>query len=128
MAQHISVRVPWKDMYDHKVHSAADHIVSISQPWLRSIALIQAYKLEGQIAIYPRIIVETEIAEIIKSIMKPEKGKLLCEDFDGIYFVDSFGINQKKQGLYLIDQFINDNTIRLRNSQKDLKNKFFINY
>lgn len=84
-------------------------------------ALIQAYKLEGQIAIYPRIIVEPEIAEIIKSIMKPEKGKLLCEDFDGIYFVDPFGINQKEQGLYLIDQFINDNAIRLRNSQKDLK-------
>lgn len=84
-------------------------------------ALIQAYKLEGQIAIYPRIIVEPEIAEIIKFIMKPEKGKLLCEDFDGIYFVDPFGINQKEQGLYLIDQFINDNAIRLRNSQKDLK-------
>ena len=84
-------------------------------------ALIQAYKLEGQIAIYPRIIVEPEIAEIIKSIMKPEKGKLLCEDFDGIYFVDPFGINQKEEGLYLIDQFINDNAIRLRNSQKDLE-------
>ena len=53
--------------------------------------------------------------------MKPEKGKLLCEDFDGIYFVDPFGINQKEEGLYLIDQFINDNAIRLRNSQKDLK-------
>lgn len=38
-------------------------------------ALIGAYKLEGQIAIYPRIIVEPEIAEIIKAIMKPEKRK-----------------------------------------------------
>ena len=84
-------------------------------------ALVQAYKLEGQIAIYPRIIVEPEIAEIIKSIMKPEKGKLLCEDFDGIYFVDPFGIKQKKQDLYLINQFIDDNVIRLRNNQKDLK-------
>ena len=33
-------------------------------------ALIGAYKLEGQIAIYPRIIVEPEIAEIIKSHYK----------------------------------------------------------
>ena len=33
-------------------------------------ALVQAYKLEGQIAIYPRIIVEPEIAEIIKSHYK----------------------------------------------------------
>lgn len=84
-------------------------------------ALIGAYKLEGQIAIYPRIIVEPEIAEIIKAIMKPEKGKLLCEDFDGIYFVDPFGINRKETGLYLIDQFINDNAIRLSNSQGNLK-------
>lgn len=91
-------------------------------------ALIQAYKLEGQIAIYPRIIVEPEIAEIIKSIMKPEKGKLLCEDFDGIYFVDPFGIKQKKQDLYLINQFIDDNAIRLINNQKDLKTYQKINW
>ena len=36
-------------------------------------ALLRAYKLEGQIAIYPRIIVEPEIAELIKVIMKREK-------------------------------------------------------
>ncbi len=40
---------------------------------------------------------------------------------DGIYFVDSFGIKQKEIGLYLIEQFIDDNTIRLRNSQENLK-------
>ena len=84
-------------------------------------ALIGAYKLEGQIAIYPRIIVEPEIAEIIRAIMKPEKGRLLCEDFDGIYFVDPFGIKRKEIGVYLIDQFINDNAIRLKNSQGNLK-------
>lgn len=84
-------------------------------------ALIEAYKLEGQIAIYPRIIVEPEIAEIIKALMKPEKGRLLCEDFDGNYFVDPFGIKRKEIGLYLIDQFINDNAIRLKNSQGNLK-------
>lgn len=44
-------------------------------------ALIQAYKLEGQIAIYPRIIVEPEIAEIIKSIMKPEKREIVMRRF-----------------------------------------------
>lgn len=84
-------------------------------------ALIKAYKLEGQIAIYPRIVVEPEIAEIIKSMMKHEKGGLLCEDFDGIYFIDPFGTKQKESGLYLIDQFIDANTIRLRNSQEKLK-------
>ncbi len=84
-------------------------------------ALIRAYKLEGQIAIYPRIIVEPEIADIIKLMMKPDKGRLLCEDFDGIYFIDPFGTNQKESGLYLVDQFIDANTIRLRNSQGNLK-------
>ncbi len=84
-------------------------------------ALIRAYKLEGQIAIYPRIIVEPEMAEIINPMVKPERGRLLCEDFDGIYFVDPFGIKQKDIGLYLIEQFIDDNTIRLRNSQGNLK-------
>lgn len=84
-------------------------------------ALLRAYKLEGQIAIYPRIIVEPEIAELIKVIMKREKKQLLCEDFDGIYFIDPFGANQKEAGLYLIDQFIDDNTTRLRNSQGNLK-------
>ena len=84
-------------------------------------ALIRAYKLEDQIAIYPRIIVEPEIAEIIKLMMKPDKGRLLCTDFDGIYFIDPFGTNQKESVLYLIDQFIDANTIRLRNSQGKLK-------
>lgn len=84
-------------------------------------ALIRAYKLEGQIAIYPRIIVEPEIADIIKLMMKPDKGRLLCEDFDGIYFIDPFGTNQKESGLYLVDQFIDANTIRLRNSHGNLK-------
>ena len=84
-------------------------------------ALIRAYKLEGQIAIYPRIIVEPEIADIIKLMMKPDKGRLLCEDFDGLYFIDPFGTNQKESGLYLVDQFIDANTIRLRNSQGNLK-------
>ncbi len=84
-------------------------------------ALVRAYNLESQIAIYPRIIVEPEIAKIMKSMTKSEKGKLLCEDFDGIYFVDPFGIKQKEIGLYLIKKFIDDNTIRLKNSQGNLK-------
>ncbi len=84
-------------------------------------ALVRAYNLESQIAIYPRIIVEQEIAEIMKPMTKSEKGKLLCEDFDGIYFVDPFGTNQKETGLYLIEKFIDDNIIRLRNSQGNLK-------
>lgn len=50
-----------------------------------------------------------------------KKKQLLCEDFDGIYFIDPFGANQKEAGLYLIDQFIDDNTTRLRNSQGNLK-------
>ena len=84
-------------------------------------ALIKAYILEGQIAIYPRIIVETEIAEIIHPMLQSKKVKLLCEDFDGMYFVDPFGINKKEMGLYLIKKFIDDNTIRLKNSQGNLK-------
>lgn len=83
--------------------------------------LVRAYNLESQIAIYPRIIVEPEVAEIMKSMTKSEKGKLLCEDFDGIYFADPFGTNQKETGLYLIEKFIDDNTIRLRNSKGNLK-------
>ena len=84
-------------------------------------ALIRAYTLEGQIAIYPRIIVETEIAEIIYSMLQSKKVKLLCKDFDGMYFVDSFGINKKEIGLYLIEKFIDDNMIRLKNCQGNLK-------
>lgn len=84
-------------------------------------ALIRAYALEGQIAIYPRIIVETEIAKIIHSMMQSKKVNLLCEDFDGMYFVDPFAINKKEVGLYLIEKFIDDNTIRLKNGQENLK-------
>lgn len=84
-------------------------------------ALIRAYTLEGQIAIYPRIIVETEIAEILHSMLQSKKVKLLCEDFDGMYFVDPFGINKKEMGVYLIEKFIDDNTIRLKNCQGNLK-------
>lgn len=36
-------------------------------------ALIRAYALEGQIAIYPRIIVGTEIAKVINPMMQSKK-------------------------------------------------------
>lgn len=84
-------------------------------------ALIRAYTLEGQIAIYPRIIVETEISKIIYPMMQSKKVRLLCEDFDGMYFIDPFGTNNKENGLYLLEQFIDDNTIRLNKSKENLK-------
>lgn len=39
-------------------------------------ALLRAYKLEDQIAIYPRIIVAPEIVEIIDYMTKHDRGKL----------------------------------------------------
>lgn len=45
---------------------------------------------------------------------------MLCEDFDGMYFIDPFGTNTEN-GLYLLEQFIDDNTIRLSKSKENLK-------
>ena len=84
-------------------------------------ALLSAHTLENQIAIYPRIIIEPEVADVLDPIMSSAKLHILCKDFDGIYFVDPFGAKRKDNGLYLLDKFIDDNTIRLRENQKDLK-------
>lgn len=84
-------------------------------------ALIKAHNLESQIAIYPRIVVEPEIAEILSPTMLTPKLHMICEDFDGIYFIDPFGVDRSEHGLYLLDGFIDDNMIRLRENQKDLK-------
>ena len=91
-------------------------------------ALLKAYSLEGQIAIYPRIIVEPEVAEILIPRMSSKKVHILCEDFDGIYFVDPFGMERKEIGLSLLEKFLDDNTIRLKENQNNLKTYQKINW
>ena len=91
-------------------------------------ALLTAHALENQIAIYPRIILEPEMAEALQPTMSTAESHILCKDFDGIYFVDPFGTKRKGNGLNLLDKFLDDNAVRLRKNQNDLKKYQKINW
>ena len=81
-------------------------------------ALLKAYNLESKAAVYPRIVVEPEIADIIMECRsKSQEGLLLSGDFDGMYYVDPFGIEGGQAKLVLLEQFLDDNKVRLEKSK-----------
>lgn len=63
-----------------------------------SKGLIKAYKNESEIAVYPRIIIDSELAETIKEEMHSLNfkklndfiGTIIMKDWDGIYFINPF--------------------------------------
>lgn len=63
-----------------------------------SKGLIKAYKNESEIAIYPRIIIDSELAETIKEEMHSLNfkklndfiGTIIMKDWDGLYFINPF--------------------------------------
>ncbi len=85
-------------------------------------ALLRAYELESKIAIYPRIIVMPEIVDILNCFSSPIFKSFVCEDYDGIFFIDPLG--NKKIGdefLDFIDQLIEDNTERMSKYKDNLR-------
>lgn len=55
-------------------------------------ALIRAYELENNFAVYPRIVLD----EVVSDLVKNEKcgfssSNIICQDFDGVWYVDYLG-------------------------------------
>ncbi len=54
-------------------------------------ALIEAYKIESTLAIYPRIIVADSLVAMLGNVPKPETS--VRKDSDGLYYLDTLSID-----------------------------------
>jgi len=62
--------------------------------------LVNAYELESQVAIYPRIVIDDKVIKLIKKDLKNQKDLLkhyqmyIKRDFDGVYFLDHLACSE----------------------------------
>lgn len=76
-------------------------------------ALVRAYEIESTIAIYPRIVIDPFVDDFFDFFAKSEYQKLICRDFDGLYFIDIFYSPKHHEFLSLIETLIHDNQKRI---------------
>lgn len=81
--------------------------------------LVNAYKLESNTAIYPRVIIDPECVEGFEIACNSWEMKLMTCDFDGIYFVDPFYVQKKDVWLPILKNFEIDNIIRISEIDKN---------
>ena len=85
-------------------------------------ALVHAYNLESNIAIYPRIIVAPELIRNIELFTKPDDplnsiySKWLFQDYDGLVYIDYFHDFSCLANPFSIYSFLNDIEMRIANS------------
>lgn len=92
-------------------------------------ALVDAYKLEASVAIYPRIIVHPSLIAQVKHITGSPKSTFqknfsswLYQDRDGLFYVDYFNnFKYMKNPLYLLTTFLDDNEDRLAENLENVK-------
>ncbi|MCH5280928.1 MAG: hypothetical protein J1E61_05615 [Lachnospiraceae bacterium] len=85
--------------------------------------LLRTHKFEESVSIYPRIIIEPKIAEVLRPVFKSKRINIINKDFDGMFFIDPFGLETKTKEVYLnlLEYFINDNLVRLEKYQNNIK-------
>lgn len=76
-------------------------------------ALVRAHELESTVAIYPRIVIDPFADEIFEFLEEPKYKKMICRDFDGLYFIDIFYTENYSSGLPLLENLIDDNKKRI---------------
>lgn len=75
--------------------------------------LVKAHRLESCVAIYPRIVIDPEMDDVVVGICDLLKTRMLTRDFDGIYFVDPYGLEKSSKIFDLLNKFIIDNEKRM---------------
>lgn len=96
-------------------------------------ALVRAYEIESTIAIYPRIIIDPFADELFEFLEDPKYKKLICRDFDGLYFLDIFYSDKYAETLPFLESLIHDNEKRIEalddtNLKERQKLKWLQNY
>lgn len=96
-------------------------------------ALARAYEIESTIAIYPRIVIDPLADDIFDFLAKSENKKIICKDFDGLYFIDIFYTKKFFVTLPFLEQLIDDNQKRIdklddKNLKERQKLKWLQNY
>lgn len=87
-------------------------------------ALVRAYEIESTIAIYPRIIIDPFADELFDFLANSKYKKIICRDFDGLYFIDLFYSQRASEILPFLELQIADNTRRINNlDDKNLKER-----
>ena len=87
-------------------------------------ALVRAYEIENNIAIYPRIVIDPFADDIFDFLAKSKYKKLICRDFDGLYFIDIFYSQQHHEFLPFLESLIHDNEKRIdKLDDKNLKER-----
>ena len=81
--------------------------------------LIRAYEIESTIAIYPRIVIDPFADEIFDFLAKSENKKIICRDFDDLFFLDILYPKQVSVTLPFLEQLIDDNQKRIDNLAED---------
>ena len=60
----------------------------VDDTMLWGTALVDSYKLESSIAIYPRIVIHPKVIATLGIATNPSKQRFLMQDLDGLFFVD----------------------------------------
>lgn len=86
--------------------------------------MVRAYEIESTIAIYPRIIIDPFADELFDFLANSKYKKIICRDFDGLYFIDLFYSQRASEILPFLELQIADNTRRINNlDDKNLKER-----
>ena len=96
-------------------------------------ALVRAYEIESTIAIYPRIVIDPLADELFELLKNPKYRKMICRDFDGLYFIDIFSSDKYAETLPFLELLIDGNEKRLEalddtNLKERQKLKWLHNY
>ena len=87
-------------------------------------ALVRAYEIESTIAIYPRIVIDPFADELFDFLANSKYKKIICRDFDGLYFIDILFLPQASKILPFLELLIDDNTRRINDlDDKNLKER-----
>jgi len=95
-------------------------------------ALLRTYELESKIAIYPRIIVDSNIMPFISKLAIQKNNRYVQTDFDGLIFLDYLSFFEKATRTEYIKRTINDAkriiTTLTNNERAIQKIKWIISY
>lgn len=87
-------------------------------------ALVRAYEIESTIAIYPRIVIDPFADELFDFLANSKYKKIICKDFDGLYFIDILYSQRVSKNLPFLELLIDENTKRINDlDDKNLKER-----
>lgn len=87
-------------------------------------ALVRAYEIENTIAIYPRIVIDPFADELFDFLANSKYKKIICKDFDGLYFIDILYSQPISKTLPFLELLIDENAKRINDlNDKNLKER-----